>query len=217
MPRPFDLVVFDLGGVLIRIARSWEEMHERAGLEGDPPRGDDWHDRWTAVEKMLEVGDIDDDEGHRRMAAASDGRYRPEEIRRARFASLVGQYAGADAVFDTLDALGLEAALLSNTTETDWVRLAPPRAVAAPEFPVALGAKHRYASYLMGARKPDRAAFDAVERGTGRSADRILFFDDRPDNVEAARAFGWTAVRIDHAGDTAAQLLDALRRFAVMD
>jgi hypothetical protein len=43
--RSFDLVVFDLGGGLIWIARSWDEMHERAGVEGDPLRGDGWHDR----------------------------------------------------------------------------------------------------------------------------------------------------------------------------
>ena len=44
----------------------------------------------------------------------------------------------------------------------------------------------------------------------------ILFFDDDPANVEAARARGWRAERIDAAGDTAAQLLDALRRHAVI-
>ena len=73
MTRPFDLVVFDLGGVLIRHARSWEEMHERAGLDGDPPSGDDWRRGWTNIEKLLETGAIDLDVGHRRMAAASRG------------------------------------------------------------------------------------------------------------------------------------------------
>lgn len=31
-----DLVVFDLGGVLIDIARTWDEAAERAGLAGRP-------------------------------------------------------------------------------------------------------------------------------------------------------------------------------------
>jgi len=33
--------------------------------------------------------------------------------------------------------------------------------------------------------------------------------------VDAARACGWNAVEVDHAGDTAAQVLDALRALGV--
>lgn len=217
MPKPFDVVVFDLGGVLIRIAESWAEMHERAGLHGDPLRGDDWHRRWTAIEKLLETATIDHDEGHSRMAAASGGRYGPEDVRRAREASLIAQYPGVDAVFDALDPLGMETALLANMTASDWTRLDPEDATIELEFPVVLRAQHRYASCSIGARKPDRAAFEAVERGTGHRPARIVFFDDRSANVDAARARGWTAERIDAAGDTAAQLLDALRRLKVID
>ena len=217
MSNPFDLVVLDLGGVLIRHARSWEEMHERAGLDGDPPSGDDWHRGWTNIEKLLETGAIDLDVGHRRMAAASRGRYRPEDIEHARAASLIAQYPGVDAVFDALDALSLETALLGNLTASDWSRLGLEPAAAEREFAVVLRARHRYASHLIGARKPDRAAFEAVERGTGHDPARILFFDDRPANVEGARTAGWTAELVDHAGDTAEQMLAALRSHGVIE
>jgi FMN phosphatase YigB (HAD superfamily) len=58
--------------------------------------------------------------------------------------------------------------------------------------------------------------FKEVERDTGRSGDAILFFDDRTENVEGARACGWTAELIDYTGDTADQLLDLLRQHAVI-
>lgn len=32
MSEPVDLVVFDLGGVLVRIVRSWGKAHARAGV-----------------------------------------------------------------------------------------------------------------------------------------------------------------------------------------
>ena len=41
----------------------------------------------------------------------------------------------------------------------------------------------------------------------------VLFIavDDLAENVDAARACGWDAVLVDHEGDTAAQVLAALR------
>jgi len=33
---PINLIVFDLGGVLVRIARDWAEAHELAGLPQHP-------------------------------------------------------------------------------------------------------------------------------------------------------------------------------------
>ena len=44
----------------------------------------------------------------------------------------------------------------------------------------------------------------------------LVFFDDLPENVDAARACGWNAVQVDHAGDTAAQVLAGLRAQGAM-
>ena len=43
----------------------------------------------------------------------------------------------------------------------------------------------------------------------------ILFFDDAEENVQAARAVGWRAERIDPAGDTARQIAEALAQHGV--
>ena len=49
-------------------------------------------------------------------------------------------------------------------------------------------------SASMGVKKPDREFFErATERLPVRAADEILFMDDTPANVEAARSVGWHA------------------------
>nr|WP_037282519.1 HAD family phosphatase [Rubellimicrobium mesophilum] len=39
--------------------------------------------------------------------------------------------------------------------------------------------------------KPDAAIYEAVERDSGVAPGSLLFADDRPENIEAARARGW--------------------------
>jgi putative hydrolase of the HAD superfamily len=69
----------------------------------------------------------------------------------------------------------------------------------------------RHASHLLGLAKPDPAIYRAFEREVGAGAGSLVLFDDLPENVAAARACGWTAFEVDHAGDTAAQVTAALR------
>jgi FMN phosphatase YigB (HAD superfamily) len=53
-----------------------------------------------------------------------------------------------------------------------------------------------FASYEMGLRKPEPAAFARIVREIGVPGSRILFFDDTLANVEAARACGLQAVQV---------------------
>ena len=50
-----------------------------------------------------------------------------------------------------------------------------------------------FASCTVGVRKPDAAYFERVQERLGLSPARIVFWDDAPGNVAAARAAGWTA------------------------
>lgn len=49
-------------------------------------------------------------------------------------------------------------------------------------------------SYRYGCQKPNKEAFASVEKLSGLSGTQILFFDDKLNNVEAARKCGWYAV-----------------------
>jgi putative hydrolase of the HAD superfamily len=54
-------------------------------------------------------------------------------------------------------------------------------------------ADHIFASGYIGAKKPDFAFFDAVERKLGLQPSRLMLIDDAAPNVAAAHAAGWKA------------------------
>ena len=65
------------------------------------------------------------------------------------------------------------------------------------QFAPALGYFRKvFASYEMGLRKPEAAAFAHIVKEIGVPAERILFFDDTLENVEGARACGLQAVHV---------------------
>ena len=49
-------------------------------------------------------------------------------------------------------------------------------------------------SYEHGAMKPDAKLYEIVEQVTGRAGGKILYLDDRIENVEAGRARGWQVI-----------------------
>lgn len=61
-----------------------------------------------------------------------------------------------------------------------------------------------FVSNEIGARKPERAAFERVAAQIGVPLRRILFFDDSAVNVEAARALGMHAVLVRSPDDVRA-------------
>jgi HAD superfamily hydrolase (TIGR01509 family) len=63
-----------------------------------------------------------------------------------------------------------------------------------------------FLSSTIGLRKPDAAAYDHVVRAIGVPAERIVFFDDVPANVEGARARGLVAVHVTSPDDVAETL-----------
>lgn len=58
-----------------------------------------------------------------------------------------------------------------------------------------------FTSCALGARKPERRAFEMVAREIGAPLERILFFDDTAPNVEGARAIGMPAVLVRSPAD----------------
>src|ERR1700752_1100106 len=66
-----------------------------------------------------------------------------------------------------------------------------------------------FASYAMGLRKPEAAAFAHIAKEIGVPAGRILFFDDTLGHVEAARACGLQTVHVT-SDETVREALAAL-------
>ncbi len=215
------LVCFDLGGVLIRIRHSWQEACRAAGLAaGDEPLPLHVENKRRALAALLDAGRISVEQWADGVSKAFDGAYSPEDAKRANDAICREEHAGAAALVDALHDAGVATACLSNTNHAHWVRLLHHDGVAplagAPAYPSVARLKQRFASHLLGLAKPDAAIYAEFERLVGLQGQDILFFDDRAENVEAARRRDWRAHRIDPERDTIAQVREHLRHHGVL-
>jgi glucose-1-phosphatase len=213
------LVCFDLGGVVIRTCGSWDHARSRAGLPShEPADRDRFEEAVRAADDRHQLGAVADEEFFREIARLAGGFYAPDEVARIHDAWLLGEYAGMDRLVAELNALaGLRTACLSNTNHRHWMMMAGNGEPSSrPEFPAFRGLAHRHASHLLGLAKPHPEIYREFERRTSRSGREILFFDDRAENVDAARSLGWSAEQIDAAGDTAGQAREHLRRHGIL-
>jgi HAD superfamily hydrolase (TIGR01509 family) len=83
-----------------------------------------------------------------------------------------------------------------------------------------LALRHRLASHLLRCAKPDASIYERARASffeplAGHPED-IIFFDDLPENVAAARAAGWTAFEVDPHADTPGQMRKHLASVGIL-
>jgi len=190
----FDVLLFDLGGVLIDFA-GFEEMRHLLpeGLDRSGIR-----DRWIHSEsvQLFERGDIKPEEFARRLIGEFHLELSAEEFLQEFVSWARGPYPGALALLRRLQN-SHRIACLSNSNE-----LHTPIHRASME-PLMEG---YYFSDELGLVKPDRLFFEYVIRDLAVSPRRIAFFDDTAVNVEAARKCGLSAFFVDGIVELEAQL-----------
>jgi len=206
------VVCFDLGGVLVRICRTWVEACGYADLEvreAEWLASSAWRSERKHVVDRYQRGEITCEAYYEALSGAVQGLYSAPEIERVHAAWTREQYPGVEALIDDLHARpGVRTACLSNTNHAHWLRLVG--TAERRDFPVVARLHERLASHQLGVLKPDleiyaRAHTIFAQQGALRR-EQVVFFDDLPENVEGARAFGWTAQQIDPSGDPAAQM-----------
>lgn len=218
MPN-IQLVVFDLGRVLLRIADDWDHaarlagLPELSGLIGDistrAARGSghplaDLFDRF-------ETGRISVVEFF--ASAARLAEVRPSEVQRVMDAVLIETFPGVIALLDRLALSPVNTACLSNTNAHHWVRITD-RAHRA-YIPLEL-LDYPLASHIVGHAKPAPAIYQYLEDGTGIAPEGILFFDDLPENINAATQRGWNAVLVQRCDNPVPALRLELQRHGVL-
>jgi HAD superfamily hydrolase (TIGR01509 family) len=127
--------------------------------------------------------------------------YTPELVLKVLDVWLAGVYPGAEQLVDDIHAAGVRTACLSNTNPRHWSLMTTHR-----DYAVVNKLHHRFASHLLGCVKPAGEAYERVERAVALPPTSIVFFDDRPENVQAAQSRGWRAFLIDQFSDTARQM-----------
>ena len=102
---------------------------------------------------------------------------------------------------------GRRTGILSNTCSAHW------EWIAKQNWPVVNGGfEVRILSFQVGAMKPAAKIYAAAEAAAGVAPKRILFLDDKIENVQAAIARGWQAAHC--VGGT--QAAEMLRTFGVL-
>lgn len=206
---PPRVVVFDLGGVVVRIARSWQEGCAAAGMPYHPHVEQLLHA--VPVRTLLDQHQRGALPCHAFFASFSQllqGAYTPQQLEAIHGAWTMEDYPGIQSVIEGLHAQGVPTACLSNTNASHWDN-------GLRQSPAVARIQHPYASHHLGLAKPDPAIYAAFEKHSGFAAADIVFFDDLAENIAAARACGWDAVHVDHTGDTAHQVRRAVQERGV--
>jgi putative hydrolase of the HAD superfamily len=188
---PFDVILFDVGGVLL--SNGWDHSERAQVLERFQLDAAEFESRHQASYCDWDRGTISAEEYMDATVFYQPRGFYPDQF----FAAICAQSRllpnGALGILQELSASNkyLVGALNNEARETNKYRF--DCFGLGKLFQVALTS-----SYL-GTRKPEPAIYQQTLDILGRPAERILFIDDRQENVDAAEAFGIKALRFDGA------------------
>ncbi len=198
------IIVFDLGGVMVKVAYTWEaavaksqepathmeRLSERLSL---CPGFDAF--QAGAVSQDDYLGDLKDYLGLADIAAAL----------RVHNSILLHPFDGTLQNITDLHTKGIETACLSNTNGPHWELMSNPDI-----FPAIAALRQPVLSHELKAEKPHAEIYRKFEEKTGYASEQIIFFDDLEANVKGAIDCGWDAIQIDPDRAPAAQVRRAL-------
>jgi putative hydrolase of the HAD superfamily len=193
-----DLVLFDLGGVLIRPG-GVGPLRALSGIASD----EELWTRWLACPwvRRLEAGQCAPEEFAAGLVADWG-----LEIEPASFLEEFGRwpeppFEGALELVDEVRAR-VPAAFLSNMNSFQW-------STNYAGIPLTEAFTHRFLSFELGLVKPDAAIFDVVAARLPVPRHRVLFLDDNAINVEAAEGAGFAAGHVRGLDEARAALVAA--------
>jgi len=203
---PFDVILFDVGGVLL--TNGWDRAERAAAVERfqlDPYQTETRH---TEIFGAWERGEID-----RNQYLDAVVFYEPRRFSRDEFFDFVLSQSkilpdGALPILKEISAGNhyMVGALNNEARETNEFRFG--------KFELRHYFKVAFSSCYVGLRKPEPAIYRRALDILGRLPCRTLFIDDREENVAGARAEGMKAIRFTCAEALREELegLHVLRR-----
>lgn len=198
MAEPVDLVLFDLGGVLIEL-HGVGAMLELTGIKSEEELWRRWLTcRWV---RCFESGGCSEAE----FAAGVVADWQLELGAAAFLEAFRDWPAGplpgaAELVAQTRASVA--TGCFSNTNALHWHD-------HISGWPLTGLFDHRFLSFEMGRLKPDVAAFAHVAELLEVPAARVLFLDDNPVNVAGAAAAGFQAIRATGVEEARQRLVEA--------
>lgn len=211
-PPPIQAVCFDLGNVLVAIASDWKHACQIANIPilesafTQPAT----RRQLTAASNAFETGHASFEDFTQTLCSLSD--YTPTQVTHVIDAWLINLYPGVDELIDTLLSANIKTAVLSNTNPRHWPALTNPAGPFAPILKLA----NLLPSHLIGARKPDPAAYHAIENILDIPPASILFFDDLQTNINAATHQSWQTCHINSKTNAVSQISSHLQHMGVI-
>jgi len=206
MPTPIRLLCFDLGGVLVRLSKNWQDVCSRAQIPFPNPADQHHWQAHVSLLRQLELGQIDQPTYESRLPTCLP-MYEVTQVLRAFDAWLLGLYPGVPSLLSDLKQKKIPTAILSNTNPRHWQTVMN----GDPHYAPLKLLDHPFASHLLRMAKPDPQIYAAVAGATRTDPQSILFFDDNTTNITAAQAAGWHAHLIDpNVDDTTSQIRQIL-------
>jgi HAD superfamily hydrolase (TIGR01509 family) len=196
--EPVDLVLFDLGGVLIEVP-GVRAMLELTGIASEEELWRRWLTcRWV---RRFESGGCSETEFAAGVVADWQLELSPAAFLEAFQNWPSGPLPGAAELVAQARA-SVATGCFSNTNALHWRNH-----IAA--WPLAGLFDHRFLSFELGLLKPDTAAFARVAALLEVPAERVLFLDDNAMNVTGAAAAGFQAVRATGVDEARQRLAEA--------
>jgi glucose-1-phosphatase len=188
--RDIDLVLFDLGGVLIELG-GVAALRKMSGIADD---GAVWQ-RWLTSPwvRRFESGQCSSVEFSGGVVSEWGLSVSPEQFLELFRQWPVGPMAGSSELLAEVQR-SVPIGCLSNTNQLHWED-------QIGKWPMLDLFDHRFLSFDLGLVKPDPAIFRAVADRLPVPPDRVLFLDDNDLNVDAARAFGFLSQRVCGIGE----------------
>lgn len=204
------IVVFDLGGVLVRVARSWGDAARYANVTPIPA----WADAMALSDFPAFEAYQAESIGWNEYAQSLRSHFdlaSVEQAMRLHDGILMGPYPGTLELIVELKQAGIQVGCLSNTNAAHWPHLSD-----STQYPAVAELQVPVASHQVGLGKPDPAFFRHLEQLANAKPNEILFFDDSPTHVKAGTELGWHSFLIDPRNDTAEQMRALLIEFGTL-
>ncbi len=188
---PFDVILFDVGGVLL--TNGWDRAERAAAVEQFDLDAQELETRHAEVAGAWERGEIDRDQYLDAVVF-----YEPRSFSRDEFFDFILAQShvlpnGALPILKEISAANhhMLGALNNEARETNEFRFG--------KFELRRYLKVAFSSCYVGLRKPEPAMYRRTLDILGSRPYRTLFIDDREENVAGAKAAGMKAIRFSGA------------------
>ena len=188
MSEHVEAVVFDIGRVLIEwdlrcLLRKLVESEAEAQWIFDNVVSEEWHfehDQGRPLAEMVPE----------RIAQFPDYEFAIRAYATRFLETVPGPVPGTAALVDALAARGVPLYAITNFGAEFWEEFRPTEPVLNHFREIVVSGQEKLA-------KPDPAIFHLAQQRFGHRPQAMLFIDDSPKNVDAARALGW---QVHHFG-----------------